>query len=68
MQISSAPDMQRSAREINDVTELLDRIEYRDRLLLNATKEPGKNLLAEAEIMTGFNRTDIKRIRELMAP
>ena len=66
MQITPAPNMQRPAREISDVAELLDRIEYRERLLLKATREPGKNLLAETEITTGFNRTDINQIRELM--
>jgi hypothetical protein len=58
--------MQKRAADIDDPVELIERVLYRESRLVVAAAEPGRNPVAEAELMTGFNKTDLHRLRELI--
>ena len=58
--------MQKKAQEIDDAALLIDRVLYRDARLLDGVNEQGLNFEAQVRIMTGFNKADLNRLRELL--
>ena len=60
------PDMRRKASDIDDPHLLIDRVLYRDKRLQEAAREPKRNLHGMIRIMTGFNRADLNRLKELL--
>lgn len=60
------PDLHKRAADIDDPDLLIDRVLYRESRLVVAAAAPGSNPVAEAEVMTGHNKADLHRLRELI--
>ncbi len=59
------PNMNSKAREMSDAGELLERIAYRNARMLDRLDEK-EDPVAFVRLMAGHNRTDLRRLAELL--
>jgi hypothetical protein len=62
----SVPDMSGKASEITDPHHLIERIAYRDELMLENIHKGMKNAEAEIEIMVGHNAAELHQLAKLI--
>jgi hypothetical protein len=62
----SAPDMSGKASEITDPQHLIERIAYRDQLMLENIHKGMENAKAEIEIMVGHNAAELHQLAKLI--
>lgn len=62
----SAPDMSGKASEITDPHHLIERITYRDQLMLENIHRGMRDAEADIQIMVGHNAAELKQLARLI--